>query len=124
MASLGGTTFITLKGQRDPADTQVEDISRTGVNGVEMRVLQQRGKVFEMQGSVDTADLPSGKTLFLALHALRGTVVAVTDDYGDSFNAILHDVDRISLVKTPVAAGGVSGTPGALLKVRFRLQQS
>lgn len=124
MPSLGGTNFITLKGSRDPADTQLEDISRTGVNGTEKRVLQKRGKLFEMVGSVDTASVAAGVTLFKALHALRGTIVAITDDFGDSFTASLEEVDRVSLTKTIAAAGGVSGNPGALLKIRFRLQET
>lgn len=123
-ASLGGTAFITLKGHRDPPDAQIEDISRTGVNGTEKRFLQKRGKEFEMVGHVDVTDLAAGRALFLTLHALRGTVVSVTDDFGDSFTADLIDVDRQSLRATPVAAGGVSGNPGALLVVRFRLQQT
>jgi hypothetical protein len=121
--SFAGNNFISLRGHRDPGDMQIEDVSRPGVNGAEFRQVQKRGEPFEMEGVVDCTSLANAVALFKTIHALRGTIVSIVDDYGDTFNAVVHEVVRLRVKALAKAAGGVSGNPQALLALRFRLQE-
>jgi len=111
MASIGGQSFITLRGSVTAQAQALTPIERPGVDGVGYR---QKGKRGEVVTLTSVADTNNATTTTAAYVALRGTLVTVVEDAGrTSYYVAVLDV---IITRVRAVSGAVGGlTAGAYL---------
>lgn len=123
--SLSGETvqFITLKGQAQELGLTVEETTRKGVDGHAFRKDARRATPFDLQARVDCDSMLDAQIVYETLLGARGSLVGLTDDYGQTYaNLMLLDVEKTAVLPLLAAVGGVSTDKKALLTVRLKLQ--
>ena len=111
MASIGGNSVISLRGQIDSGEGErLENITRAHVDGVAFRKVGKRGAPFAMTSLVDCASASAAKSTFGTYKALEGTLTTVVDDAGNSWsNVAVLNVRRNSIRQVYTPVGGVAG---------------
>jgi hypothetical protein len=106
----GGTfPFISISGEFKRSGQTLEDITRKGTDGQAFRLTGQRGEMFDVEATVDLTDYPTAQSLWDSLIALRGSIVTIVDDFGQSFDQIIvHNVGRPKQRPGLSAVGGVN----------------
>lgn len=124
MATIGGHTFITLRGSINPLGTDVIDITRPGVDGHAFMDIGKHAGRSQMQSIVDLTTAGAAKTVILAYKSLKGTLVSVVDDTGETYtNVLVVEVITTNpkFVATPV--GGITGG-NYILRANWVLQHT
>lgn len=124
MASIGGSSFITLRGSINPTGTDVIEITRPGVDGHAFMDMGKHAGKSQMQSIADVSNASGAKAAILAYKALKGTLITVTDDTGQQYtNVLVQEVIATNPknVKTPV--GGLVGG-SYLLSANWVLQHT
>lgn len=114
MASLGGTSFVSIRDGRPlPAGQFVERITRPGVNGVAYRLEGAGPEPFTVTAYRDVDSAAAHKTLAATLAGWRGTLKNLVDDVGNGYNnvMVLRVTDR-GCRRIVAGTGGVSSLKG------------
>lgn len=108
--------------------TQVREIRRPQVDGIDWQDLGKAGEPFEWQTGRAAKDATTAEALRLAYEACRGKIVTLTTPYGSS----LGDVLVLDVYARPVKALAIQGystisggyTPTYLVEAWWRFQDS
>lgn len=95
MAAVGAYTVLISPGSGYPHrhGPIVQDLERPGLDGVDRMRLARRAEPFQWNTFADCADLSTAAALNTAYHALRGTLVTLTDWNGGTWtNVIVKNV--------------------------------
>ena len=107
MPSLGGISFISLKGHVAKPGLMTEDVSREGTDGAAFRKRHVRAVPFGMLAFRDCDNLADAQSKYEAVLAMQGTVVELVDDYGVTHpDVMVIDVRRVDERKVLAAGGG------------------
>lgn len=121
MAAIGAQSFFSV--QTPPlSGLNLEPIQREGVDGIAFRdvgIQGEQGTITAIAHIASAADLDNA---LMAYYALKGTVVAVVDDNGDTWNNIvILNVRKISQSKFgSTAPSGIA----ARLVMQFTVQNA
>ncbi len=110
MANIGGQSFFSLVGAIKGPGPQLLDITSPGVAGVSFAVVQWRGEPTTVRALRFLDSVANVAAYRLAFENLRGYVVSVTDDWGDTRPYVLvHDCREIEVVEVANSTTGVYG---------------
>jgi len=84
MAYIGGENFFSIVGCIPGPGPQLKDITSPGVAGVSFAIMQWRGEPVTVRALRFLTALVNVTQYRIDFEALRGTVVAVQDDWGDT----------------------------------------
>lgn len=120
MSSIGGISQIAIKGPPlGPMGQMVEVFTRSGVDGVAARQLGLRPGINQPVSVTDAEDSDDVQTLKAAYAAMRGTLVTVIDDHGETFDNVLVQDVRVDAQRAVAGGGGgprvTSEAPGYLV---------
>lgn len=125
MPSIGSVEFTTLSGIYEDQAQTIETMTRPGIDGVQARELGKTAEPSRFIGVVDVATAGDVVTKRKAVRALRGTLIDVVDDTGETESDVL--VNEARLIEPPrfvaTAVGGLEDTTNRyVLTFAFRLQ--
>lgn len=119
MATIGAYTVLSMEKLPDPAKTSLVDTTKPGVNGATTRSegLRTQATIIQTRTSVTTSG--AVKSTVSNYAALTGSLVSVTDDFGNTLsNVLVRDVQLLSVDRVAV---GVP-TSYAILTCEWSLQ--
>jgi len=120
MPSVGGTTVLFLKGWPSPKGEVPEDITRPGVNGLAVRQTGERFQPFQLLAKADVADAAAAAVIRTTFYAFKGTLVAITDEYGLSYsNVLIEDVVMMPPKAIRRSIGGLVSGATLMTETRF-----
>ena len=119
--TIGGISFVTLRGRPLAAADEVEVHARAGEDGEEVRNLGSRGAEVELTTTATAADADAAQTAAEAQRALIGTVVAITDSHGKDHAGCLVLDARPAV--TAVLKPANSPTDTTLITTRWRVKK-
>lgn len=125
MPSIGSVEFMTLSGIYEDQAQTIETMTRPGIDGVQARELGKTAEPSRFIGIMDVETAGDVVTQRKAVRALRGTLIDVVDDTGETESDVL--VNEARLIEPPkfhaIAVGGAeTSTNRWLLTFAFRLQ--
>ena len=124
-ASIGGNEVLRISGEFQTLAEEVEVITRPNVDGAAYRTMGQRSTPFRMTSVVDVDDAADAETLADTYKALKGTLVTIVDDHGQTHNYVaVLDVDIVRKKKLIVGVGGLSASMGYLVEAAWTLQET
>lgn len=125
--SIGSETFKFLRGVPQPLGEAVETVRRPGLDGYDVRKLGKQADVAVMESAVDVADASAVATKKAAYKAIKGTVVTVVDETGNSTaNVLVENYAVIGEKRMAQMIGGVNvsaGSSGYWLTARWFLRE-
>ncbi len=106
-SSIGSVNFFSLPyGVANPPGKRIEDITRSGTNGVGLRDLGTSGEMFTKLGVQHHANAAAVKTHIVACRALIGDgVKTMTDNQGNQWTRIAVLAVRPRSVQPIIATG-------------------
>jgi hypothetical protein len=122
VSSINSYQFIALQGTPVHPGLVLQNIARPGKNGMAYRKDGIRGDPFPMIGKRDFETYADAKLFIANIARLEGSSVALNDDLGNSYTAILLKSRPVSLFKTVGATGGLTTTPGYFLTIELIFQ--
>lgn len=104
MASIGGYTVLTMDRLPEPAGHETLRTARPGVNGVSARTEGLRAPVTSVRTRTLVTTSGQAKTVPESYAALKGSLVTVVDDYGNTVtNVMVEDVRVTGVTRVGVA---------------------
>lgn len=121
--SVGAVTMAFLRGQVPALGTGMREITREGRNGHAYKQIGTRAPVGELTTITDCASAAGAATHRTNCAALKGTVVTVTYDDGQTAtNVAILDVVPVRCKRVATAVGGLASGEW-LQTMRFVVQQ-
>lgn len=117
MGSIGTVTFDIIRGLTPAMKTRTETWEVPGIQGYGALRLGEGDAAFELVAVLYCADNATAQTQKGYIENLQGTVVDVTDDFGDTYNGIV--VKHVDVTKTPRIWNGHADA--RRLEARFQL---
>lgn len=100
MSSIGGFTFLQMKGPGIPEPTAgVESLDRPWVDGSAWRAIATKGAQFEAETYEGVANVSTANSTEEAYKALIGQLVTVVDDLGKTKPNVLVEGVRVVRVQ-------------------------
>lgn len=107
--SIGGFSFIALKGQVVVPSYQVLVEDRTGVDGTEFIVAGNKGRPFSLLSQVDCADYTEALSIYESYQAMKVAAPVVLVQGGVPFAGMLFKVLSVELASEPRTIRGAVG---------------
>jgi phosphotransacetylase len=122
MPSIGSATFKFLSGLPAPGGMSLDEITRANADGVSLREIGKRPGPVSLNSFVDIA-AANVKTTIESYHALRGTLVTVTDAHGNTWtNVAVLGVELVRDQKVGTLVGGINSGSSVILECVWRVQ--
>lgn len=116
-----------LRGVPQPLGEALETVRRPGLDGYDLRKMGKQADVTVMESIVDVADASAVATKKTNYKALKGTVVSVVDETGNTTtNVAVQNFQILTEKKVAQMVGGVNvtdGNSGFLITTRWFLQE-
>jgi|SRR6185369_1249559 len=104
MSSVGGVTVSIVHGLPSSFKTRIETWEVPGITGYGALTMGQGDAEFDLTTVTFCANNSTANTHITNLVGLKGTVITVVDDYGDTYtNCLVHGMDY---KKTPLIWNG------------------
>ena len=92
-------TFTTMRGEPAGIGDEVQDVTRPGVDGHEIRRRGKRGRLFRVRTAADFTTAANARAAILDYHKLRGDVVTLTDAHAVDWTEVLVSEVRTMLYR-------------------------
>jgi len=123
--AIGAYTMISMKGEFQTLAEDIEDITRPNAHGSAIRLLGQRGPIFQLLTGVDVDDAAAAEVEATAYKALVGTLQSVVDQHSQTHtNVAVLGVDVTRKTALAVAVGGLSSSAGYWVEATWKLQET
>lgn len=103
MSAIGAYTVLSVERIPDPSKSALVDTLRPGVNGAITRTEGLRTQPTTIRSITNVANSGAVKSTISNYAALVGSLVTVTDDYGNSLtNCLVRDVQILNIDRVAI----------------------
>jgi hypothetical protein len=121
MGTINAIPFVSMRflGGGGVAAQTIVEISRPGINGNAFLQQGTRGEAITLETMTDAANAAGVATAYNGYRALKGQRVPVVDDLGNSFVAVVLNVEKLEERAVALFSGGSNGSH--VLRARWTL---
>jgi hypothetical protein len=119
--------FVSLKGEVNPGTgQQLQELTRSGVDGVAFRRVGRRGYPFRMYSVRDVVNEVAAQDLIHYYKEMQGQIINITDELGnDWYNVIVLNVRMQQPKYATAISGGLAGvSSGLIVRADWTLQMT